>query len=88
MTYTIEISHRARKSIMRLPRDVRERMETAIDELASNPWPDGCTKLKGRENEWRIVVRKDYRVQYAVIDERLLIFVIDVGPRGSMYKKR
>jgi len=88
MSYTIEISRRARKAMLRLPTDVQAQMEQAIDALAIDPRPHGCVKMKGREREWRIVVRKDYRVEYEVLDDRLLIYVIEAGPRGGMYKRR
>jgi len=51
--------------------------------LASDPQPKGCLKLKGREG-YRIRVA-DYRIIYDVFDNTLLIEVIDLGHRKDIY---
>ena len=40
MTYRIEVKRSARKSLLALPRGIRQRIITAIDELASDPRTD------------------------------------------------
>ena len=55
-----------------------------IENLAENPRPPGAIKLAGQE-AYRIRVG-DYRVVYAIADERLVILVVDVGHRREIYR--
>lgn len=56
----------------------------AIDQLATEPRPAGCIKLSGRA-QWRVRVG-DYRVLYEIHDDALLVLVIEVGHRRSIYR--
>jgi len=58
----------------------------AVEELAVNPYPQGCAKISGSERAYRVRVG-DYRVIYEVVDDRLIIEVITVGHRRDVYKK-
>jgi mRNA interferase RelE/StbE len=55
----------------------------AIDDLCLNPRPIGCKKLSGRDG-YRIRVG-DYRILYDVIDQQLIIEIVNIGSRGSIY---
>ena len=57
----------------------------SIKDLAENPFPNGCKKLKGEDDAYRIRVGS-YRVLYTVKDAELPIEVFSVGPRGNIYK--
>jgi mRNA interferase RelE/StbE len=48
LAYRNEIDRRALRSLKRLPNDARKRLAAAIDELATEPRPDGITKLTER----------------------------------------
>jgi mRNA interferase RelE/StbE len=54
--------------------------------LKENPRPRGSIKLSG-ENAYRIRV-SDYRIIYAIYDDRLVVLVIDVGHRREVYRRR
>jgi mRNA interferase RelE/StbE len=57
--------------------------ETILD-LAIDPRPHGCKKLKGREG-YRI--RKgDFRIIYDIFDKVLVVEVIAVGNRKDIYE--
>lgn len=62
---------------------VRKRVVTAIRELAEDPRPDGCKKLKARDG-YRIRVG-NFRVVYTVGDGRITVVVIKIGARGDVY---
>ena len=62
-----------------------EKIVEDIKDLAENPFPNGYKKLEGKDDAYRIRVRK-YRVLYTVKDAELLIEVFRVGPRGDVYK--
>ena len=56
----------------------------AILNLANNPRPQGCIKLKGREG-YRI--RKgDYRIIYDIYDKILIVEIIAIGNRRDVYE--
>lgn len=83
MTYAVFIEARADKALGKLPREVQERLDPAMDALAENPKPPGSRKLSGREG-FRIRVG-DYRVLYNVDDAEMTVTVTRVGHRGSIY---
>ena len=89
--YKVVISKSLMKVLRKLPavfftaKDLLKRVSQAIDELASNPHPAGCKKLEGYDNLFRIRVG-DWRISYAVEDDRLIVLVIEVAPRGGAYR--
>ena len=85
--YKVEIARRAIKSIAGLPRREQQRIRAAIDLLAEEPRPPGCTALSGEMSVYRVRVG-DYRVVYEVVDARLIVHVIRVGHRREVYQPR
>ena len=84
MSYQISIDGTAKKALRRIhPRDAN-RIETAIDKLADNPRPDGCTKLTAEDNLWRIRIGS-YRVIYEIRDRELVVLVVKVAHRREAY---
>jgi mRNA interferase RelE/StbE len=82
--YEVLIEPAARRMLGKLPRDVQTRLMARIEALAVNPRPPGVVKLSGHE-AYRIRVG-DFRVIYAVLDERLLVLVVEVGNRRDVYR--
>jgi mRNA interferase RelE/StbE len=68
--YEVRVAQSADKDIQALPSEIRKRIEDAIQELASNPFPSGCKKLQGERNRFRVRVGK-YRIIYSVTYRRL-----------------
>lgn len=64
---------------------MQARIARRIDNLATDPRPQGCEKITGSDDLYRIRVG-DYRVVYQVRDERLLILVILIGHRRDIYR--
>jgi mRNA interferase RelE/StbE len=52
--------------------------------LEHDPRPQGCRKLAGCDNAWRLRVG-DYRVLYEVFDEQVLVTVVRVAHRRAVY---
>jgi mRNA interferase RelE/StbE len=87
MDYDVQIRRNAQKSLRSLPREVLEAIEVAEQDLAKNPRPPGVTKLKGElEGLWRIRIRGNYRLVYGIDDERRVVTIVKVGPRGGVYQ--
>lgn len=83
--WTVEFDRRGRKEFLAI-KDMRlaRRIRGAIEALAEDPRPPGCRKLEGRENEWRVRVGT-WRVIYQIEEERVVVLVVRVAPRGEVY---
>ena len=85
MPYRLEYALGVLKSMRRLPRDVQRRIVARLETLQSDPRPPGSVKLTDSES-YRVRVG-DYRIVYAIDDDRLIVLVIEVGHRGDVYRR-
>jgi len=88
--YRIDVTPAAARDLASLARrppdkDLLVRIDAAISGLAQTPRPPGSIKLQGAEL-WRIVV-SDYRVIYAIDDEKRVITVARVRHRREVYRE-
>ena len=81
MVYKIEYSDAAAKAIRKFPADIQRRIIARIESLADNPRP---IKLSGHD-AYRTRVG-DYRIIYAIADERLVVVIVEVGNRKDIYR--
>lgn len=81
----VQIARRALRVLATLPRKEQQRVRAAIDLLADNPRPPGCTKLSGEDSAYRVRVGV-YRIVYEVIDDQLLVHVVRIGHRREVYR--
>ena len=75
--------------LVRLNRDMQNRLIKAIEELEITPdVPRGevIKKLKHHDHMWRYRVG-DYRMVYAVYTEQRLVQLLGVAPRGEIYER-
>ena len=89
--YVVEVSRQAQRSLRSLQKD-REllgRIDRVIRGLALEPRPSGCKKLvrKQFDNLYRIRVG-DWRILYAIEDDRLVVLILDVIRRDQAYRAR
>jgi mRNA interferase RelE/StbE len=84
-SYSVEVSATAEKQIRRLERQDQIRVLRAVRDLAREPRPRGCRKLRGYEDVWRIRVGT-FRILYSVESDRLLVLVLKVGRRKDIYR--
>ena len=73
------------KVLRKLPKDLLRRMRRVIDRLAADPTPEGSKKLVGYDNLYRMRIG-DWRISYAVEQDRLIILIVEIAPRGSAYR--
>lgn len=86
MPFRIELSRRAEKDLTRIrDRKLLLRLSGAIDALGEDPRPAGSVKMSGFADRWRVRVG-DWRIVYEIEDERLVVLVLAVAPRGEIYK--
>lgn len=83
--WQVIIHRKAEKILKRLDGDVLKRIRTAIRELASEPRPTGVKKLAGHENLFRIRVG-DWRIIYAIEDDKLIVLILEISTRGGAYR--
>lgn len=81
--YQIIIKKRAKKFIDKLPQSEKIRIVAAIEQL---PHGRDVKMMQGHENLWRLRVG-GYRILYTVDNGKCVVYVIDAGNRGEIYKK-
>lgn len=87
MKATVELSAAARrvlKKLARSDRKVYERIDRALDLLAEDP-------ALGKNLQGVLSGRRSYRVGslriiYRFESDRLVVYVLDLGPRGRIYR--
>jgi mRNA interferase RelE/StbE len=85
--YAIEYRRRAARYLTLLPRGERDRIFDAIESLAKDPDTERLdTKKLNNRPGYRLRVGR-YRVLYERRDDRLVILVVAIGPRGDAYKR-
>jgi len=85
MEYRIEFRSSALKEILSLSKQEQDKLRSSIDNLAHEPRPTGCRKLKGFNGLFRIRIG-DLRIIYEVSDSAKVVKIIKVGNRGDIYK--
>ena len=83
--YKLLIKKSAAKELEAIPRKKdRQRLVRKIDSLANDPRPPGCKKLAGSE---RYRIRQGcYRIVYEIQDQQLIVYVVKIGDRKSVYR--
>ena len=85
--YQLEFQPSALRELRKLPQDALRRIRDATEALRDEPRPEGVIKLAGGDDLWRIRVG-NYRVVYAIHDDRLLVTVVVIGHRREVYRRR
>ncbi|MCY3549115.1 MAG: hypothetical protein OXH39_01545, partial [Candidatus Poribacteria bacterium] len=58
--YTIRLERQAERELRKLPRDVVQRINAALERLIHEPRPQGVVKLTGQTgSKWRIRIREE-----------------------------
>jgi mRNA interferase RelE/StbE len=83
--WKLEFSRDAVKALVRMPRDQAVRVRRKLDELARDPiGAPNVKKLTGHPG-FRLRVG-DWRVVYLLQNERLVVQIIRIAPRGEVYR--
>ena len=83
--YSVTFARSARKELERLQAPLSSRILARMEALAREPRREGCRKLQGSEDLWRIRVG-DYRIVYSVDDTEMVVDVIAVRHRSEAYR--
>ena len=82
--HAVEFLPSAARALGKLDPAVQRRIARRIDRLAEDPRAD-AVKLRGTDVVWRVRVG-DYRVLYAIEDQRLVVLVIKIAHRRDVYR--
>ena len=84
VTFSVQIKRSAAKELENIPKPIRTRLVHAIDQLGELPLSGNV--LRG---EWRGLRRLrvgNYRIIYQVIECQLVVLVVRIGHRRSVYR--
>ncbi len=89
MAYEIRIAPAAERAIGKLSASVQVAILDKLEELAEDPRPADCEKVRelAQYSVFRVRVRKDYRLLYQVKDETAWILVLKVADRKEIYQR-
>jgi mRNA interferase RelE/StbE len=82
--YRVALARSAEKELQRLPRALVTRIVSRLEQLATEPRPARCKKLRGGDKEWRIRIG-DYRVVYEIDDDKRAVDVTRIAHRSEVY---
>jgi mRNA interferase RelE/StbE len=84
--YRIVFTKQANRALHKMSRNTARLIREKLDQLAQDPHVrnPNLTKLQGRPG-YRLRVG-DWRVIYELEDDRLVILVLKIAPRGGFYR--
>ena len=85
-SYRVALTSSAERELQGLSPQLNRRIVPRLENLADNPRPPGCKKLKGGDKEWRIRVG-DCRVVYTIDDAKSLVEVTRIRHRSEVYQR-
>ena len=84
--YQIDYQPQAIKSLLKMPRTTARLIRTKLEHLAQAPYaPNNNVKKLEGEDGYRLRVG-DWRIIYELQNDRLVIVVVKIKPRGEAYK--
>jgi len=83
--YRIELSATAERQLRKLNKRDQHRVIHVIKQLGVEPRPRGCRKLQAYDDIYRVKTGV-FRILYSVEDGRLLVLVLKVGHRKTIYR--
>jgi mRNA interferase RelE/StbE len=84
--YAIEWTPPAVRTLLKLPRNLRNRLVGKIELLAADPRaPNNNVRRLAGDSAYRLRVG-DWQVIYELREQRLVIEVVRIAPRGSAYE--
>ena len=82
--YSLSFKKSVAKDLRSIPNQDVKRILSRIEALALDPRGEGCIKLSGQE---RYRVRQGvYRIIYQIIEQRLIVTIVKVAHRSTIYQ--
>jgi mRNA interferase RelE/StbE len=87
MPWDVRFKPSALREFRDLPRHLQARIGERLDALSSDPHLPGVQKLQGGEDFHRVRVG-DYRIVFAIDASTRVVFIVKIGHRGDVYRRR
>jgi len=84
--YELKWDRAVQRTLARLPADAQEALREIASALATNPWPDGCTKMEGTKAQWK-KRSGNYRLVWAVSKREKLVTIVAADDRSRVYRR-
>ena len=81
----IKIDKRAEKQLNALPKRDFDYVVERIKQLEETFFPEGCKKLKGSGNYYRIRAGH-YRIFYEIVNDKPIVIIIRIANRKKVYR--
>ncbi|QPN62303.1 type II toxin-antitoxin system RelE/ParE family toxin [Synechococcus sp. CBW1004] len=85
MTYRIEFVRSAARAYARLDPVSRRRVDRELERLREAPRHPGVVRLQSEESIHRVRIG-DLRLLFSIEDEVLIVLIVRLGQRGSVYR--
>ncbi len=85
MTYRIEFVRSAARSYNRLDPVLQRRVDRELSRLRETPRHPGVIRLQTNDELYRVRIG-DLRLLFSVEDDVLLVLIVKLGQRGSVYR--
>lgn len=85
--YKIELTTKATKIYLRLPREIKQAVDLKLEQISRNPYAkhNNVKPLKNMKKCYRLRIAS-WRVVYEVVNKTLTICVVNVGQRKEIYR--
>jgi len=86
--YSVRLKASAVREIEQIePKKARRQVVNRIGALADDQRPPGCEKLSGQSSRYR-VRQGAYRIVYSAEDDVLVVYVVKVGHRSAVSRRK
>ena len=85
MSYRIEFVRSSAKSYYRLDPVLQRRVDRELSRLSETPRHPGVIRLQSDDELYRVRIA-DLRLLFCVEDQVLLVLIVKIGHRGSVYR--
>ena len=85
MSYRIEFVRSAAKSYRQLDPVLQRRVDRELSRLSETPRHAGVIRLQANDELYHVRIG-DLRLIFSVEDDMLLVLIVKIGQRGSIYR--
>jgi mRNA interferase RelE/StbE len=85
LTYRVEFVRSAAKTYSRLDPVLQRRVDRELDRLSETPRHPGVIRLQSDDELYRVRIG-DLRLLFRVEDQVLVVLIVKIGQRGSVYR--
>ena len=85
MSYRIEFVRSAAKTYSRLDAVLQRRVDRELNRLSETPRHPGVIRLQSADDLYRVRIG-DLRLLFNVEDQVLVVLIVKIGQRGSVYR--